>query len=87
MENESLETSGDRVAICGSPEWLRRHAWFVCDHCMECEHRDSACLRADELKMLDGMTICDQCWSDHPGEVPEVWTDLDKFDPFACLSA
>ena len=74
------------VGICGSAEWLRSHALFVCDHCTEYGHGESACMRATELRMLDGMTICDGCWADHPGDVPEVWTDLDEFDPFQCLS-
>lgn len=75
-----------RHADCGSAEWLRSHALFVCDHCVEYGDGESACMRASELRMVDGMTICDGCWADYPGEVTDVWAELNEFDPFQCLN-
>lgn len=78
---------GETMSEVGSAEWLRSHAWFVCDHCVEYGDGESSALRADELSMLDGMTICGTCFDDHPGEVPERWSQLAVFNPFRCLEA
>ena len=85
-EKASMSAPVHAVVICGTEEWLRKHALFVCDHCIEHGNDEASCRPADDLRMLDGMTICDTCWDDHPGDVPDHWTDLDEFDPFRFLS-
>jgi hypothetical protein len=85
MENASAATPVDRIVICGSEEWLRRHAFFVCDYCSAGD--EPTCHAAKGLKMWAGKTICDQCWDNmNDDSLPQSWQDLDTFEPFEFLS-
>lgn len=81
MENEMTSKHN----LIGSHEWLQMHAWFPCQHCEE--SNEPTVHRAVDLKIWDGMTICDECWSNYnQGPIPERWPELDPFEPFRCLS-
>jgi hypothetical protein len=69
---------------CGSKNWLKSKAWFACEHC---EDDDVTTVhRPAHLGMWNGKTVCKKCWSAiHDGDMPERWTELDPFEPFACL--
>ena len=71
---------------CGSKEWLKQKAWFACEHC---EADDMTTVhRAADLKRWNRKTICDDCWSGIDDEgMPQTWSELDPFEPFACLDA
>jgi hypothetical protein len=87
MENQKREDTApvDRLVICGSEEWLRKHALFACDYCAEGDA--PTCHPAATLKMWDGKTICDDCWNNTSDEfLPNIWFDLDDFEPFKFLS-
>jgi hypothetical protein len=70
---------------CGSKEWLKCKAWFACEHCEDAD--ETTVHRPNDLKMWNGKTICEDCWCNagFDYEVPERWTELDPFEPFACL--
>jgi len=69
---------------CGSKEWLKSKAWFACEHCEDDD--ETSVHRPADLKMWNGKTICDDCWSgSNDADMPDVWTYLDRFEPFACL--
>lgn len=69
----------------GSQEWLQMHAWFPCQHCEE--SNEPTVHRAVDLKIWDGMTICDECWSNYnQGPIPERWPELDPLEPFKFLN-
>lgn len=67
----------------GSESWLRNKAWFSCEHC-EADNEPTV-HRVADLKILDGKTICRECW-DNIIAVPDKWSDLNTFDPFIVLN-
>jgi hypothetical protein len=81
---ESLYESDGMSEKCGSKEWLKSKAWFTCEHC---EYDDVTSVhRPADLKMWNGKTICDDCWSGIDDDsFPPTWNGLDPFEPFACL--
>ncbi len=69
---------------CGSKEWLKSKAWFSCEYCEAAD--ETTAHRSCDLKVWNGMTICDDCWSNIDDEtMPRTWFELDPFEPFACL--
>lgn len=80
-----MSTPVEPIVICGSEEWLRKHALFACDYCAAGDQ--PTCHPAAILKMWQGATICDECWNNLNDEsLPQIWVDLDDFDPFKFLS-
>jgi hypothetical protein len=68
----------------GSTEWLQNNAWFSCETCDEGD--EPTVHRASNLRIWNGLTICDDCWSGYSdAQIPERWTELDPFEPFKCL--
>jgi len=85
VTTEDQQTPVDRLVICGSDEWLRQHAFFVCDYCAAAD--EPTCHPAKVLKMWQGATICDECWNNvNDDSLPQLWQDLDAFEPFRFLS-
>ena len=69
---------------CGSKEWLKQNAWFAGEYCEAAD--ETTVHRPADLKRWDGKTICDDCWSGlNDEDLPDRWTDLNPFEPFACL--
>ena len=68
----------------GSEAWLRNKAWFSCEHCEA--DAEPTVHRVADLKILDGKTICRECWDNHRGPVPKNWQELTPFEPFAFLN-
>lgn len=83
----STASTGENWEMCkkvGSAEWLLNNAWFACEHCEESS--EPTVHRASNLRMWNGLTICDDCWSGYvDSPMPERWTELDSFEPFECL--
>ena len=66
-------------------EWLRKNALFLCDRCVEYSE-ESQCRRAEDMKLLDGATLCEDCYDTLAWrENLDDWEDLENFDPFSGL--